>query len=416
LNPGIGESILHSHSKGVLPPIGEAINVKVDLMLCDDYTMSRAHEFFEKMNGNIPIDKDKIVVTCEHFTPPSTIESASLQQDVRTISRKWKLKHFYELGRSGTGPLVAISNGLVKPGMMIVGTSPIVTSLGGLGCYATSIGPSDMAALWRKGEIHLILPKSVNIKISGKKQSHIDGIDIALFTLKNLAEIDEYHMLNFYGDGAMNLALDDRLELAFFMAQKGANTVLIPPSKDLFSLMNIKPENTIAHEIDAQLNFDLSFDVAHVEPMVAVLVESEEIIPIKEAKAVEIDAIIIGGGLAGTLGNLRILDRMISGKQVNSRLRMFVYPGSSEIFLRALEEGIIERLSKAGAMICTPGRGAEGYGYRGIISKDEKVMTNSALFQEGIFGLMESEIYFAGTLTCAASAIAGKIVHPLEVQ
>ena len=79
----ISESILLDHTTDETIQVGEVTSVRVDLMICDDLATARALELFKQMDGKEPLNKDKILVTCEHFTPPSTFDSAKLQNDIR---------------------------------------------------------------------------------------------------------------------------------------------------------------------------------------------------------------------------------------------------------------------------------------------------------------------------------------------
>ena len=150
--------------------------------------------------------------------------------------------------------------------------------------------------------------------------------------------------------------------------------------------------------------------------MIALPSVEDEIIPVEEIEDTKIDLVIIGGGLGGTYQNLKELDSILSRHKLNQDVRVIIYPASSAIYLQAVKSGIIERFTESGIMVCSPGRGPEGYGNHGISSKDEHVLFNGSLNYEGIVGHVESKIFLAGTKTCAASAVTGNITSIRELE
>lgn len=410
----LGESILRNHSDNAVISVGEMVNVSVDLVICDDLATARSIELFDKMGGNEPLDKDKIVVTCEHFTPPSTIDGAEIQNRIRLKAKEWGLKHFYELGRSGIGAVVAVNKGLVKPGMLIVGTDPITGALGGLGCYATAIGAGDIAALWRKGSIHLLIPETLKIALNGRKPEWTDGVDIALSVISQSGNDDDACIYEFHSQGAYDLTLDERLEVAYFIMESGATSAIIPPSPELFVKLGLSTEQTQTEQPETMFENDVTINLNDLKPMVALPYSENEIIPVEDIEETKVDLILIGGGLGGTYQNLIELDSILSRNKLHPDVRLMVYPSSSDIFNIAVREGIIGRFVDAGIMVCAPGRGPEGYGNHGISAKNEHVLINGSLNYEGIVGHIASEIYLAGTKTCIASAVTGKITSARE--
>jgi 3-isopropylmalate/(R)-2-methylmalate dehydratase large subunit len=415
LRLNLGESILHSHSDGGILQVGDTVFVSSDLIVCDDLVTARAIELFRQMGGKEPVDKNKIVITCEHFTPPSNLSSAEIQNTIRKTAKAWGLNGFNELGRSGIGPILAVSQGLVHPGMLVIGTDPIVGALGGLGCFATAVGAGDIAALWKTGKVPVLVPNITRILITGKLPDIADGLDIALTLNCSHFEDITYRSFEFMGDGALSLCRDDRLELAFFMMETGAINAIIPPTGNLYVELDLPVDSKLLGSVDVDFTSDFTLNLEDIKPMIALPDLDQDIKSVEEFDEVDLDIVIIGGGMGGTLKNLRTLDRIIGGKKINPSTRLIIYPASSEIVRIAEKERIIGRLVDAGANICSPGRGIEGYGNRGLSTRGERVLINSTTHHQGIVGHVESEIYLASTKTCAVSAIAGKIISPGEV-
>ena len=92
-------------------------------------------------------------------------------------------------------------------------------------------------------------------------------------------------------------------------------------------------------------------------------------------------------------------------------VKLIVTPASRKIYREALADGTLEILSKAGAIITTPGCGLCCGRGGGILTDDEVVVaTNNRNFL-GRMGTSKVQIYLASPVTAAATAIAGEIVE-----
>ena len=104
----------------------------------------------------------------------------------------------------------------------------------------------------------------------------------------------------------------------------------------------------------------------------------------------------------------------MKGKKLAPHTRMMVNPGSREVYLQAMREGIIHALVEAGATIGVPGCGPCSGCHQGMLAPAENAITNASRNFRGRFGSPEANAYVASSATVAASAIAGRIVSPAE--
>jgi 3-isopropylmalate/(R)-2-methylmalate dehydratase large subunit len=154
--------------------------------------------------------------------------------------------------------------------------------------------------------------------------------------------------------------------------------------------------------------------VSGMEPQVAFPHLPENARPVSAAGDVKIDQSVIGSCTNGRLEDLRIAAQILKDKKVHPDVRCIVLPGTQTVYLDALREGLIETFIEAGAAVSTPTCGPCLGGHMGILAEGERAVSTTNRNFVGRMGHPESEVYLAGPAVAAASAVAGRIVHPDE--
>jgi 3-isopropylmalate/(R)-2-methylmalate dehydratase large subunit len=106
---------------------------------------------------------------------------------------------------------------------------------------------------------------------------------------------------------------------------------------------------------------------------------------------------------------------MLEGKKLAPNTRMMVNPGSREVYLQAMREGLIDIMVKAGATVGVPGCGPCSGCHQGMLAPAENAITNASRNFKGRFGSPEANAYVASSATVVASAIAGRIASPTDL-
>jgi 3-isopropylmalate/(R)-2-methylmalate dehydratase large subunit len=105
----------------------------------------------------------------------------------------------------------------------------------------------------------------------------------------------------------------------------------------------------------------------------------------------------------------------MKGKKVHPDLRTIVIPGTQEIYLQAVNAGLVQIFVEAGAVVSTPTCGPCLGGYMGILAKGERAVSTTNRNFVGRMGHPESEVYLSNPAIAAASAVLGRIASPEEV-
>jgi 3-isopropylmalate/(R)-2-methylmalate dehydratase large subunit len=140
----------------------------------------------------------------------------------------------------------------------------------------------------------------------------------------------------------------------------------------------------------------------------------DNVSPISELLGTPIQQAYIGTCTNGRLEDLRLAASILAGKKVHPDLRLIVAPASRQVFLDAMEEGVIQKLVEAGAAMVTPGCGPCVGTHNGVPSNGEKVISTANRNFKGRMGNSNAEIFLASPATVAATALTGVITDPRE--
>ena len=91
-------------------------------------------------------------------------------------------------------------------------------------------------------------------------------------------------------------------------------------------------------------------------------------------------------------------------------------PASQEIYLNAINEGLIKTFMDAGATVGNPNCGPCLGGHMGIMADGEACISTSNRNFIGRMGSTKSFVYLASPATVAASAIIGNITDPTKIE
>jgi 3-isopropylmalate/(R)-2-methylmalate dehydratase large subunit len=128
-----------------------------------------------------------------------------------------------------------------------------------------------------------------------------------------------------------------------------------------------------------------------------------------------IDQVVIGSCTNGRLEDLRVAAQVLKGRKVARGVRCIVIPATQQIYMEAMEEGLLEIFIEAQAAVSTPTCGPCLGGHMGILAPGESAVATTNRNFVGRMGHVESKVYLSNPAVAAASAVLGRIAHPEEV-
>ncbi|KUO53396.1 MAG: 3-isopropylmalate dehydratase large subunit [Desulfitibacter sp. BRH_c19] len=415
----ITEKILAAHAGLDHVEPGQLINAKLDIVLGNDITSPVAIKEFRKTGKEKVYDKEKVVLVPDHFTPNKDIQSAEQAKMLREFAKEQELTNYFEVGKMGIEHCLLPEQGIVGPGDVIIGADSHTCTYGALGAFATGVGSTDMAAGMALGEAWFKIPESIKFIYHGKRQDWVSGKDLILYTIGKIG-VDgaRYQAMEFTGEAIENLSMDSRFTMSNMAIEAGGKNGIIAPDKitEEYIKGRVKREYKLYFsDADAKYNRIIDIDVATIEPQVAFPHLPENTKGISEVGNVSIDQVVIGSCTNGRIEDLRVAASILRNQKVHSGVRLIIFPGTQQIYLDAMREGLFEVFVEAGAVVSTPTCGPCLGGHMGILAKGERALSTTNRNFVGRMGHPESEVYLSGPAVAAASAIKGRLTAPQEV-
>ncbi len=142
----IAEKILAAHADREMVRPGEFVVARVDLALANDITGPSTIAQFRRMGATRVFDPDRVALVADHFTPPKDVFAAALISSLRAFAREQSIPHYWEMGEVGIEHTLLPEEGLVWPGMIIVGGDSHTCTYGAFGAFGSGLGSTDVAA------------------------------------------------------------------------------------------------------------------------------------------------------------------------------------------------------------------------------------------------------------------------------
>lgn len=414
------QKILAAHAGLDSVQAGQLILADLDLVLGNDITSPVAIKEFAKLNKTGVFDKDKITMVMDHFAPNKDIKAAEQCKMCRDFCGKNAITHFYDVGKMGIEHALLPEKGLVTAGNVVIGADSHTCTYGALGAFSTGVGSTDMACGMAVGKAWFKVPSAIKFELKGSLRKYVTGKDVILHIIGKIG-VDGalYRSMEFTGDGLSSLTMSDRLCISNMAIEAGAKNGIF--EVDDITLEYIREHGGAEPKIykadeDAVYDETISVDLSEIEPTVSFPHLPENAKTFGQFGDIKIDQVVIGSCTNGRLEDLQIAAEIMKGRKCAENVRVIVIPATQQIYLDAMEQGLLKIFIESGAVVSTPTCGPCLGGYMGILAAGERAVTTTNRNFVGRMGHTESEVYLASPAVAAASALTGKITSPWEVM
>jgi len=397
--------------KTVVP--GELVDAKIDIVMCHDVTTPPAISMLEEKGIDKVFDREKIVVTPDHFQPAKDIKSAELHKRLDIWAKRHKIKHYYKIGRAGVCHALLPEQGHIRPCEVIVGSDSHTCTYGAFAAFSTGIGSTDAAAAIATGELWFKVPASMKFVLNGSLGPGVYSKDVILAVIARIG-VDGalYRAMEFVGPALAEMSMEARMTITNMAIEAGAKSGIIGFDDVTRQYLDEHLKEKTCYSVydsdsDAEYLSTEEFDCSALEPMVALPHLPSGGVPVGECAGKEMDQAYIGSCTNGRIEDLRIAATILDGKQV--AIRTLIVPATPVIWKQAKDEGLFDIFYDAGCVIAAPTCGACLGGFMGILASGEKCISTTNRNFVGRMGDPKSEVYLASPATAAASAVEGKL-------
>ena len=412
----IAEKIISKHA-GHDVKAGELCIAKVDVAAVQDGTGPLTVQELKKIGKKELANPKRTVLFIDHAAPSPRKELSNTHMILREFAK--------ETGAvmSDTGAGVChqrLIETFVNPGEILVGADSHTCTSGALGAFATGMGSTDIAVAMALGKTWMKVPPTFKIVVNGDFQKGVYAKDLILHLIGLIgADGATYKALEFSGSTIENMSMSDRFTIANMAVEAGAKAGLFITDEKTKAYLKERGREDKFVEIypdkDAVYERIIEIDASKIEPTVSCPHTVDNTKLAKQLKDVKLNQVFIGTCTNGRIEDLRIAAEILKGRKVNPDVRLIIVPASKDVYLKAIEEGLLSIFVEAGASVLAPGCGPCVGVHAGILGDGEVCLATQNRNFQGRMGNTKGFIYLSSPATAASSAITGHITDPREL-
>ena len=406
----LAEKIISKHA-GKDVKAGELVIAKVDVCAVQDGTGPLTVQEFKKLGKEKLNNPERTILFIDH-APPSPRKELS---NTHTVHREFSKEYGAILSDVGAGVChQRLVETFVNPGEILVGADSHTCTSGALGAFATGMGSTDIAVAMALGKTWLKVPATYKIEVSGKFNKGICSKDLMLHLIGMIgADGATYKALEFCGDTIDNMTMSERFTLANMAVEAGAKAGLFVADEKTREFLKSRGREdkfaTIKPDSDAVYERVIKINASDIKHTVSCPHTVDNTKTVEELNHIKVDQVFVGTCTNGRIEDLRIVAEILKGHKINPDLRMLICPASKDVYLQALDEGLIKEFVEANATILPPGCGPCVGVHAGTLADGEVCLATQNRNFQGRMGNTKGDIYLASPYVAAYTALRGYI-------
>jgi len=401
----IFEKLWNSHH--ILTEEGESL-MYVDVALAQENTL---HGFVAlEKSGRKVMRPQQIYAFTDHYVPTTGrakgvdgIPDTGIRNmviDLQNMANKYGVTLFgMDHEHQGIMHIVPPEQGIIQPGLMVIGNDSHTSTHGAFGSLAYGVGASEFAHVMATQGLWQRKPKSMRITIDGALGFGVSAKDVILALIAHIG-VDgaQGYAMEYAGSTIAALSMEGRMTICNMSIEAGGRVGLIAPDEKTYTYMEGRPYapkgqawqraldgwRALASDTGAAFDKEVKLDAAQITPTTTWGVNPAQALPItgvvpdpagikdprlrseyetaleymalKPGTAlqdIKLDRVFIGSCTNGRIEDLRAAaDVAKCGKAV---VPTWVVPGSMSVKRQAEKEGLDQVFIKAGFEWRDPG-------------------------------------------------------------
>ena len=416
----IAEKILAAHAglEEVRP--GQLVECDLDIVLANDITAPIAIDVFRELGATEVFDRDRVCLVPDHYAPNKDIKSAEQTKKMREFAHEQHITHYWEQGCAGIEHALLPETGTVVPGDLIIGANSHTCTYGALGAFSTGVGSTDAGVGLATGRAWFKVPQTIRVDIDGKLPAGATAKDVILHLI-GLIGVDGalYQALEFHGSTIADLTMEGRMTISNMAIEAGGKAGIFEVDDVARTWLEgrcQRPAVEYHADADAEYARVVKIDAADVVPCVSWPHLPSNTHPVTESRHITIDQAVIGSCTNGRIEDMRAAADVLRGRKVADGVRCIVIPATQKVYRECMHEGLADVFLDANCVFSTPTCGPCLGGYMGILAAGERCVSTTNRNFVGRMGDTTSEVYLASPAVAAASAVAGHIALPSDLD
>ncbi|MFC3192900.1 3-isopropylmalate dehydratase large subunit [Marinicella sediminis] len=342
--------------------------------------------FLATIDHSIPTRSDRQRIT----DPQARAQIAALRENCQ---RQQITLCEPDSGGQGIVHVIGPELGITQPGMTLVCGDSHTATHGAFGALAFGIGTSTLAHVMATGALLMNRPGIMQVAFHGELPQGVYAKDMILRLIADIG-IDGAtgHVIEYTGQAVRDLSMEQRMTLCNMSIECGAVAGLVAPDETTFRYLKGRPyappdaqwqqavEHWQSRASDPGCGYDktVTVDIRQLTPMISWGTNPEQSIAIdqripngpgsdqaalnyvglKEAQSltgVPVDWAFVGSCTNGRIEDLRVVASILNQKTIAPHVTMYVVPGSEAVRQQAIEEGLDQIITRAGADFRMPG-------------------------------------------------------------
>lgn len=327
------------------------------------------------------VPPEKVKVFIDHETPCGSEAVAAKQKALIRFADRYGCELFNGYGVS----YQLMLDKFVRPGQMVTHCGDFGSIYGSVGALSVRLTPDEMAAALESGEVAYTVPEMISLELTGSLRAPADGKDAALAFLARGNDLSG-KLLTVGGSGLSGMTASQKTAFFQMLSAGGCLSAL---------------EGAAEHPA-------LALDLDTVVPLVSPAGKWGEAVPAGAAD-MAVTSVFVGGCSSGRIEDIRKAAALIRGRHVSRNVRLTVAFATTEVYIQAANEGLLDILMDGGAIVMNQGCSACYAHSQGLADGRDIVLSAGSRSCPNCNGEGDAKTYLCSVSTAIASAVAGHV-------
>ncbi len=415
MGASLTRKIIESHLvSGSMEP-GEEILLRVDQTLTHDINAVMTYLAFEALG----LDRVR-----------TELSVSNLDHNLLYIDNKTPDDHIYlqsaakrfgvYVSRPGNGICHAIHTArFAVPGKVLFGGDSHTPHSGAVGMLSIGVGGMDVATAMAGQPMRLVMPKVVQVYLTGSLKPGVNAKDVILEMLRRVGVKGGLgRAFEYVGPGVSTLEVPERCSIANMGAEMGATTSIFPADEQVRRFMAAQGREDQYIELlpdeDAVYDERIELDLSSLEPLMACPALPDNVHKLDEVEKVPVQQVFIGSCTNASYSDIAKAALVLRGHHVNENVSCTCAIQSRQVYKQLLHDGYIDMLLDAGVRLlefacgpcCAIGQ---------VPATDGVAVRTSNRNFRGRAGSPTAKVYLASPESAAATAIMGTFASARDI-